>query len=147
MRTRYALVGVGGRGIGVFARSLVTDCSDVADLVALCDVNPQRMEVDLADRYHGPDIDGVVRRLEWGRGPAIRISPLFGRPYAVEVERREGGHGGADERIREHLFRPDTADPLGQRADSRAGAMSVLLGAAGNLSIESGEPVRVADPL
>jgi predicted dehydrogenase len=104
-----------------------------------------RLEVDLVDRYHGADADGAVRVLPFGGPPAIRVSPLFGRPYNVAVEEREGGHGGADERIREHLFRPGTPDPLGQTADSRAGALSALIGIAANESMASGAPVRIAD--
>jgi len=106
-----------------------------------------RMEVDLVDRYHGPDEAGVVRRIPLEVQSVIRVSPLFGRPYDVPVEVREGGHGGADERIRHHLFREDVDDPLSQMAGSRAGAMSVLMGVAGNLSIETGRPIRVADLL
>jgi len=106
-----------------------------------------RMEVDLVDQYHGPDEKGIVRVYSLGVPPTVRVNPLFGRPYELPIERRQGGHGGADERIREHLFRADVPDPLNQVAGSRAGAMSVLIGAAANESIEKGLPVRVQDLL
>ncbi|HHX64548.1 MAG TPA: Gfo/Idh/MocA family oxidoreductase [Chloroflexi bacterium] len=106
-----------------------------------------RLEVDLVDRYHGADADGRVRVLPFDGPPMIRVSPLFGRPYDVPVEQREGGggHSDADERIRQHLFRPGTPDPLGQRADSRAGALAALIGIAANESMATGAPVRIAD--
>lgn len=104
-----------------------------------------RLEVDLVDRYHGLDELGRVRILKLDTPNVVRVSPLFGRPYTVPIEQRTGGHGGADERIQAHLFRDGLPDPLGQRADSRAGAMSMLVGAAANLSIASGKPVRIAD--
>ncbi len=43
MNKRYALVGVGSRGMSMFARPLVRDLADCADLVALCDLNPVRL--------------------------------------------------------------------------------------------------------
>ena len=44
-KKRYAIVGLGGRGIGMFAKPLVTEYADVAELVGFCDINPIRMEV------------------------------------------------------------------------------------------------------
>jgi len=105
-----------------------------------------RIEVDLVNRYHGPDQAGVIGDHAFGPSPVIHVYPRLGRPYDVPVtQRQEGGHGGADTRIRAHLFRPETPDPLRQRAGFRAGAMSALIGFAGNRSITSGQPVRIAD--
>ena len=42
-RTRYAIVGTGGRS-GMFSNAIFKDFSDEAELVALCDNNPLRME-------------------------------------------------------------------------------------------------------
>jgi predicted dehydrogenase len=106
-----------------------------------------RLEVDLIERYHGLDEQGALRVLRLPAARAVRVSPLFGRPYEVPFEAREGGHGGADVRLRQHLFRPEQPDPLGQRADARAGALSVLIGAAVNQSIASDQAVRVAELL
>ena len=43
------------------------------------------------------------------------------------------------------MFRGYTEDPLGHMADSWAGAMSLLIGAASNLSIKTGEVVKISD--
>jgi predicted dehydrogenase len=43
MKKRYALVGVGSRGMGMFAQPLGRDFADVAELVALCDHTPRRL--------------------------------------------------------------------------------------------------------
>ena len=104
-----------------------------------------RMEMDLIERYHGLDEGGrlVVRPL--ATPSVVRVNPLFGRPFDVSVAERHGGHGGADERILQHLLRDDLPDPLGQRADSRAGALAVLVGVAANRSIATGLPVNIAD--
>lgn len=40
---RYAIVGTGGRGLGMFARPLLSDFLDTAELVGLCDHNPLRL--------------------------------------------------------------------------------------------------------
>jgi hypothetical protein len=65
-----------------------------------------------------------------------------------EVPRATGGHGGADERLWQQLFSAEPpADPLGYRAGSRVGAMSILIGAAANQSMETGQRVQIADLL
>src|SRR5690554_6161432 len=40
---RYCIVGVGNRGLSSYALPLVNSYSDVARLVALCDVSPTRL--------------------------------------------------------------------------------------------------------
>jgi predicted dehydrogenase len=61
------------------------------------------------------------------------------------VNATEGGHGGADGRIRERMFLPESADTLGQTAGSRAGVLSSLIGIAARKSIETGQKVLIAD--
>ena len=61
------------------------------------------------------------------------------------INAMDGVHGGADERIRESMFLPETDDPLGCRADSRAGVLSSLIGIAARQSIETGQKVKIAD--
>ena len=54
------------------------------------------------------------------------------------------GHGGADDQIRERLFRnKHLPDPLHQMADTRAGLMSIGIGMAANLSMKEGRQVRL----
>jgi predicted dehydrogenase len=106
-----------------------------------------RMEVDLVRRYHGVDEAGNLGIQTLPVPRVVRVNPLFGRPYEVPVPHREGGHGGADVSIRDHLFREGVPDPLAQKADSWAGAMSVLIGAAANRSIATGQPVAIRDLL
>jgi predicted dehydrogenase len=58
-----------------------------------------------------------------------------------------GDHGGGDTRLRRMIFAQDVADPLGQMAGSRAGAMSLLIGAAANLSIAEGKQIVIDELL
>ncbi len=77
-------------------------------------------------------------------GVGIRIWPHFGKPYAVPPADSSGGHGGGDERLMEDLFRPDPPpDPLGLRADYRAGSWSILMGIAANISMKERRVVEV----
>jgi predicted dehydrogenase len=102
-------------------------------------------------------LSGTAGRLEaeqFSSGPharagldEIRVYDRRGNLATHRVARAEGTHGGADERLRRRLFRGDLADPLGQVAGSRAGAMSLLIGAAANLSIATGKPVDIPELL
>lgn len=49
MKKRYAVVGLGVRGLGMFLRPLLQDYTDVAEVVAVCDVNPKRMDAALKE--------------------------------------------------------------------------------------------------
>ena len=51
------------------------------------------------------------------------------------VKQLPGGHGGSDPAMRNNLFRGYTEDPLHQMADTRAGAMSIGIGIAANMSM------------
>ena len=64
----------------------------------------------------------------------------------VKVRYKRGGHGGGDKRLVEQIFvHPDKKDPYARAAGVRDGAMSILIGVAARKSIESGQPVKVAE--
>ena len=44
-KRRYAIVGTGVRGIGMWGRPIAQQYGDVAEFVGLCDINPLRVEV------------------------------------------------------------------------------------------------------
>ena len=54
-----------------------------------------------------------------------------------------GGHGGADEALRDNLFYGVTEDPLHQMADLRAGMMSIGIGIAANKSMAENRQVNI----
>jgi hypothetical protein len=57
-----------------------------------------------------------------------------------------GGHGGGDAYLLEHLFNRVTEDaPAGRIAGFDAGLRAVVVGIAGNRSLETGQAVLVAD--
>jgi len=61
------------------------------------------------------------------------------------IHPNQGGHGGADERVKDMFFKPNQPDPAGQKAGSRAGVLSSMIGIAARKSIETGKAVKISD--
>ncbi|MFK7924202.1 MAG: Gfo/Idh/MocA family oxidoreductase [Bacteroidia bacterium] len=71
---------------------------------------------------------------------------LWNKHEVVTVVSERGGHGGGDKRLHDKIFtNPDAPDPYRHAAGTRDGAMSILIGIAARKSIESGEPIRIAE--
>lgn len=81
-----------------------------------------------------PDSERLVVQRHW---EGARVVPI---PEGI------GGHGGGDAYLLRHLFDRVTDDaPLGRVAGYADGVKAVSVGIAGNLSLATGEPVRIAD--
>jgi len=76
---------------------------------------------------------------------SIRVLPMFGEPYDVEVIEGEGGHGGGDPILLQDLFGVPEEDEFNRAASHIDGATSILTGIAGNLSLKTGQAVKVDD--
>jgi predicted dehydrogenase len=87
---------------------------------------------------------GAVKR----EGTYIRLYPLREPAYEVEVWKGEGGHGGGDDVMLNDIFNPNPEpDKYLRAADQRAGAYSMLVGAAANECFVSGRTVKIKDLL
>ncbi|HET6522781.1 MAG TPA: Gfo/Idh/MocA family oxidoreductase, partial [Geminicoccaceae bacterium] len=76
----------------------------------------------------------------------ILVMKNFGPVERVVVPHEPGGHFGGDPVLRRMLFKPGgMPDPLRQRADARAGALSVLCGVAATESMRRDRPVSIAE--
>jgi predicted dehydrogenase len=75
----------------------------------------------------------------------ILVMQNFGAAERIVVPHRRGGHFGGDAVLRQMLFKPGMPDPLRQRADARAGALSVLCGIAARESMRKNLPVPIAE--
>lgn len=79
----------------------------------------------------------------------LRLTRSFGKSEVVtDLEpERTGGHGGADSSLHDLIFRGlPKDDPLGLRADLRAGVMASLIGIAAYRSIErGGQTIKIND--
>lgn len=77
-------------------------------------------------------------------GITTRIIPLRGSPRKLEAWTGTGSHGGGDKVMLDDMFLPTPPTDKYQRAaDERAGAYSMLIGAAANLCFKTGQPVDV----
>ncbi len=75
----------------------------------------------------------------------IRLYPTFGGVREYTVPRETAEHYGGDGRMLASLFDDRLPDPLGHRAGTRAGALSILIGVAANRSIAEGRTVSLAE--
>ena len=75
----------------------------------------------------------------------VRIFNRQGEEIRINIPQKStAGHGGADDEIRDRLFRnKDLPDPLGQMADLRAGMMSIGIGMAANVSMKENRRVNL----
>jgi predicted dehydrogenase len=76
----------------------------------------------------------------------IHVFPHHADPYDVPLRKGQGGHGGGDTRLLDHVFGVTTEDPLNHAAGLADGCWSILTGVAANESMaRNGAPVRVPD--
>ena len=99
--------------------------------------NGTRGRIELRDYHRQP--------WETPASAEIRVTTAGGATRLIPVQAKGEGHGGSDKRLRDAIFRPAAADPLGQRAGMREGLLSSLVGIAGYTSIAERRPVRIAD--
>jgi predicted dehydrogenase len=110
-----------------------------------------RVELNVVENVNLVSGQGEARDLQASKGPfkhaAIRVFPMFGEGYDVELPSGdEGNHGGADPVMLEQLFSPNPPpDPFNRAASHIDGAASIMLGIAANRSMETNQPVRIGD--
>lgn len=70
-----------------------------------------------------------------------------GEKIRMEIPLGNGGegHGGADEMIRESIFRGNRDDSIGQNANAEAGLMSIAIGMAANISMAEKRQVSIGE--
>ncbi len=75
----------------------------------------------------------------------IRITEDMKTTKEYNLHRDTGGHGGADGRVKDLIFKPGVKDVLQGRAGSRAGVIASLMGVAARESIETGGRIKIKD--
>lgn len=76
----------------------------------------------------------------------LRVFPMFGQGYEVEIPKAVGGHGGADPVMLEQIFSPNPPfDPYYRAASHIDGAASIMTGISANESIRTGKLIMVND--
>jgi len=110
--------------------------------------NKGRIELDVMENVSAVMGQAQETGLEASTGSfkqtRLTVFPMFGRPHDVEILAGQGGHGGADPVLLEHLFaETPPADPYNRAASHVDGVASVLLGIAANQSLATGECIHV----
>jgi predicted dehydrogenase len=96
--------------------------------------NPGQSASESADTAVRPESERLVVQRHW---ESARV---------VDIPEGIGGHGGGDAYLLDHLFHRVAVDePLGRVAGFADGVKAVSVGIAGNLSLATGEPVRIPD--
>jgi predicted dehydrogenase len=75
----------------------------------------------------------------------IQMTTSFGKRRDIEVPVAQGEHGGGDDRLRDLMFHNLDVPEYMRIPNSRAGAMSCLIGIAARKSIEEKRSIRIAD--
>lgn len=101
-------------------------------------INGSEGRLELGNVYRSADMSEV-------EVSQIRYYKPDGSSEIIEVSSQIGGHGGGDVKLREAIFVGGVEDPLGQQANSLAGADSCLIGATANRSIIEGSLLPVPD--
>lgn len=78
-------------------------------------------------------------------GERLLVQRHWEEAYEVPIHGSDGGHGGGDELLLSDVFEGPGEDPLARPADWSDGIRSIAVGIAGNRSLETGLPVKVAD--
>ncbi|MEU8300792.1 Gfo/Idh/MocA family oxidoreductase [Micromonospora sp. NPDC048909] len=115
-----------------------------------------RLELEVAEStYVSPSAAGALKgaalhgaeAIAEAGGTTLTLRPFWAPPRRIPVDgQTREGHGGADARMTRVLF-GGGPDPLDRAADAEDGALALLTGLAANRSLETGQPVRVADLL
>jgi predicted dehydrogenase len=109
-----------------------------------------RIELDVVENIMHLLGDGQAKDLQASKGAfkekTLRVFPMFGNSYEVDIPTGEGGHGGADPIMLDQIFLPNPpADKFNRAASHIDGAASILTGIAANESIRTGQLVRLND--
>lgn len=104
-----------------------------------------RIEMDISENINHLQGDGAAKASKGAfKSATMRVYPMFGESYAVDVPVGDGGHGGADPVMLEQIFSPNPPyDPFHRAASHIDGAASILVGIAGNLSMQNKQLVEI----
>ena len=89
--------------------------------------------------------EGVIEDQARPVSEKLLFQEHFKPAVEIPIAHQEGGHGGGDGRLLEDIFKGPGVDILGHAATWRDGAQSVAVGLAGNLSLATGQAVKVSD--
>lgn len=104
-----------------------------------------RIEMDISENINHLQGDGQAKASKGAfKSATMRVFPMFGESYSVDVPVGDGGHGGADPVMLEQIFSPNPLyDPFHRAASHIDGAASILVGIAGNIAMQTEQVVHI----
>jgi len=78
-------------------------------------------------------------------GDRLILQRHWEEPVEIDIVSGPGGHGGGDRLLLDDLFLGPGEDPLARPADWSDGVRSIAVGIAGNISLETGLPVKTSE--
>jgi predicted dehydrogenase len=101
-----------------------------------------RIELEVVEKSYvnsggAQDEEGAASEIQ------LKVFPMFDAPYVVPIVEEEGGHGGGDPKLLNDVFGVPEYDRFHRAASHVDGAMSILTGIAGNISLNTGLPVEI----
>ncbi|MFD2115561.1 Gfo/Idh/MocA family oxidoreductase [Paenibacillus yanchengensis] len=97
-------------------------------------INGSKGRLELSNIYRSADMKEADQN-------TIVLYKEDGSKEIMEVVSEAGGHGGGDAKLLQAIFEGGVSDPLGQQANSSAGAESLMIGVTANRSIAEGNPL------
>ncbi|TXN30909.1 Gfo/Idh/MocA family protein [Lacisediminihabitans profunda] len=97
----------------------------------------------IVDPSARPDL--VVEEGSRPTSETLTVQSHFAPAEEIVIPTGTGGHGGGDTALLWDVFRGVGDDPLGRAASWRDGVRAVVVGLAGNRSLENGSAVRMTD--
>jgi predicted dehydrogenase len=125
--------------------SLNAYCPDEGFRASICG---DAGRIEYVEKHASHIVTGDQSSLTSGDGHSmhLRVQKHFCEPHETNIPVVEGSHGGGDALIQEQMFSANPPiDSLNRNAGHEQGAASLLIGAAANLSMESGLPVDLDD--
>ncbi|GAA3413830.1 Gfo/Idh/MocA family protein [Paenibacillus hodogayensis] len=101
--------------------------------------NGTKGRIEAGEYYTGDRADEPTQQ--------IHLFNQKGEKVVYEARKATGSHGGSDDRIRKMFVQNEPTDSLEQRAGSWEGALSMLIGAAANISIQEQRKVTIQELL
>jgi len=93
-----------------------------------------------------------LKEMEQTSNEELEVHPIvlhkrWNKKYeTIKVTFERNGHGGGDKRLQDKIFKhPEKEDKFKRAAGLRDGVMSALIGIAARKSIESGNPIKIAE--
>ncbi|MNH99905.1 putative oxidoreductase YteT precursor [compost metagenome] len=106
--------------------------------------NKGRMELKVVERSY---VNAAGEKEDEGAlsYKQLTVQPMFQQAYEVKIEDRSGGHGGGDPILLNDLFGVPESDRFNRAASHVDGAVSILTGIAGNVSMRTGRQVGIKE--